>query len=210
MPASVVLLFCLGAALIALFIGFRVEFTRSREGKMLVFVALFVLPLMAAWAGFNQQMDRATSREFCLSCHIMEGYGRSLYIDDPSYIPAQHFQNNRIPADHACYVCHSNYTMFGTVSAKMHGVRHLIVQYLGRVPKPEEIKLYEPFNNRECLHCHLGARKFEEAAPHLKDASLLPSVKANQKSCLSSGCHEFVHDVGSLKDTQFWTPKEAH
>jgi len=48
MPASVILLFCLGAALIALLVGFRVNFTRSREGKMLAFVALFALPVMAA------------------------------------------------------------------------------------------------------------------------------------------------------------------
>ena len=35
MPATVIVLFCLAAALIALFVGFRVHLTRSREGKML-------------------------------------------------------------------------------------------------------------------------------------------------------------------------------
>ena len=49
MPASVIVLFCLAAALTALFIGFRVALTRSREGKMLAFIALFALPIMAAW-----------------------------------------------------------------------------------------------------------------------------------------------------------------
>ena len=48
MPATVIVLFCLAAALIALFVGFRVHLTRSREGKMLAFVALFALPVMAA------------------------------------------------------------------------------------------------------------------------------------------------------------------
>src|ERR1700680_2663356 len=114
MPPSVVLLFCIGAALIALFVGGRVHFTRSREGKMLAFVALFALPVMAAWAGFSVQMDRAESKKFCLPCHIMNGFGKSLHIDDASYIPAAHFQNNRVPRDQACYTCHTNYTMFGT------------------------------------------------------------------------------------------------
>jgi cytochrome c-type protein NapC len=207
MPASVILLLCFSAALIALFVGFRVHLTRSREGKMLAFVALFALPVMAAWAGFSEQMDRAESTKFCLSCHIMSDFGKSLYIDDPSYIPAAHFQNNRVPRDQACYTCHTNYTMFGTVTAKMHGLRHLWVQYVGTVPKPENIKLYDPYNNRECLHCHLGARSFEQASPHNKTADLLTNIKANKLSCVSSGCHEFVHDVGSLKDDTFWKGK---
>ena len=207
MPAPIVLSLCIGAAFIALFVGFRVHRTRSREGKMLAFVALFALPVIAAWAGFSEQMDRAESTKFCLSCHIMSDFGKSLHIDDPSYIPAAHFQNNRVPRDHACYTCHTEYTMFGTITAKMHGVRHLWVQYVGTVPKPENIKLYDPYNNRECLHCHLGARSFEEASPHNKTADLLSNIKVNKLSCVSSGCHEFVHDVASLKDDSFWKEK---
>src|SRR5665213_1178060 len=194
MPPSVVLSLCIGSALIALFVGFRTHLTRSREGKMLAFIALLALPVMAAWAGFSEQMYRAESTKFCLSCHVMSDFGKSLYIDDPSYIPAAHFQNNRVPRDQACYTCHTNYTMFGTVTAKMHGLRHLWVQYVGTVPKPENIKLYDPYNNRECLHCHLGARSFEQASPHNKTADLLTNIIANKLSCVSSGCHEFVHD----------------
>jgi len=119
MPASVIVLFCLAAALIALFIGFRVTLTRSREGKMLAFIALFALPIMAAWTGFSKQMERAESTQFCLSCHVMADFGRSLYIDDRSYIPAAHFQNNRIPRDRACYTCHTEYTMFGPTKSKI-------------------------------------------------------------------------------------------
>jgi hypothetical protein len=36
------------------------------------------------------------------------------------------------------------------------------VYYFSTPPAPGNIKLYQPFNNRECLHCHLGARSFEE------------------------------------------------
>ena len=207
MPATVIVVFCLAAALIALFVGFRVQLTRSREGKMLAFIALFALPVIAAWAGFSEQMDRATSTKFCLSCHVMTDFGKTLHVDDPSFIPAAHFQNNRVPRDHACYTCHTNYTMFGTVTAKMHGLRHLWVQYAGTVPKPEQIKLYEPFNNRECLHCHLGARTFEQASAHTKSPDLLNKITSNQLSCVSSGCHEFVHDIAGLKDATFWKEK---
>jgi len=204
MAATIVILFIATTAAIVLLVGFRARWTRSREGKILAFIALCVLPIAAAWGGFSEQMERAESTQFCLSCHVMTDFGRSLYVDDPSYLPARHFQNNRVPRDRACYTCHTDYAMFGTVRAKLRGLRHIQVQYFGAIPKPEEIKLYSPYNNRECLHCHLGARRFEEGSGHHKTADLLQKVKSGQQSCLSSGCHDIVHDVGSLKDAAFW------
>jgi cytochrome c-type protein NapC len=204
MPVWIIPVFVLATTALALVIGLRSRLTRSREGKILAFVGLFVLPVGAVAIGFSEQMERAESTTFCLSCHVMAGYGQSLSIDDPSYIPARHFQNHLVPREQACYTCHTDYTMFGTVSAKMRGLHHLQVQYLGTVPKPEEIKLYVPYNNRECLHCHLGQRVFEEASPHHKSPELLAEIKSNRRSCISSGCHEFIHDVGSLKDAKFW------
>jgi cytochrome c-type protein NapC len=204
MPFSITLTLIVLSVALLLFVGLRASVTRSREGKMLAFVALLVFPVVSVWAGFSEHMERATSTSFCLSCHVMEGYGKSLRVDDRSYIPARHFQNNLIPRDHACYTCHTDYAMFGTIRSKIRGTRHLWVQYMGTVPKPEEIRLYEPFNNRECLHCHLGSRKFEEATAHHKTPELLDTVKANKRSCVSSGCHDTIHDVGSLKDATFW------
>jgi hypothetical protein len=94
--------------------------------------------------------------------------------------------------------------MFGTIHSKIRGMRHVWVQYVAGAPKPEEIKLYEPFNNRECLHCHVGARKFEEATAHHRTPDLLDSVKSGKRSCMSNGCHDTIHDVGSLKDAPVW------
>jgi hypothetical protein len=94
--------------------------------------------------------------------------------------------------------------MFGGFRAKLHGLKHIYVHYLRTPPAPEAIRLYDPYSNRECLYCHLGARSFEEGAVHAADPALLPAVKANKTSCLSSGCHEVVHNGGSLKDTKFW------
>jgi len=134
----------------------------------------------------------------------MADHGKSLYNDDPSFLPARHFQNNSVPRDHACYTCHTDYAMFGTVRAKLRGLRHLQVQYLGTIPTPEEIKLYQPYNNRECLHCHMGARNFESASPHNKTADILTNAKSGKLSCISAGCHEFIHDVASIKDQTIW------
>jgi len=198
-------LIALSLMLIALLVA-RPQMTSTRGGKMLAFLVLFALPLLCMAVGVSSEMQRSKSTQFCLSCHVMEGYGRSLYIVDPAHLPAAHFQNHRVPADQACYTCHTNYAMFGGFRAKLHGLRHVYVQYLGTIP--QQIHLYEPYNNRECLHCHLGARSFEEGVVHNADPDLLPAVKANKVSCLSSGCHDTVHDVSRLKDLTFWKPKE--
>lgn len=94
--------------------------------------------------------------------------------------------------------------MFGTFKVKLRGLRHVYIYYFSTPPAPEEIKLYEAFNNRECLHCHLGARSFEEGVVHNADPATLPAVKANRLSCISSGCHETVHSVATLNNVKFW------
>src|SRR2546426_3002105 len=178
--------------------------TASRGGKILAFLVLFVLPLLCMAIGVSSEVERSKSTAFCLSCHIMEPYGKSLRVDDPAYLAAAHCQNHRVPVDEACYTCHTNYAMFGTAKAKLRGLRHVYIYYFTTPPPPEKIKLYESFNNRECLHCHEGARSFEQGAIHNSDPYLLPAIKANKKSCLSSGCHEVVHNVGTLANVKFW------
>jgi len=192
------------SVLLAILVALRTDITRVRDGRILAFVALFLLPSLALWAGASEHMDRAKTTEFCLSCHVMEDYGRSLYVDDKGYLPAAHFQNNRIPRDRACYTCHTNYTMFGGAKDKWRGLHHVYVQYLGTIPKTGEIKLYVPFNNRECLHCHAGSRSYLETSAHQKSPDLLQKVSNNELSCMSSRCHDTSHDVATLADATFW------
>jgi cytochrome c-type protein NapC len=196
-------------AVLGLLTALRPELTAARGGKILAFVALCVLPILCMWAGLNEQLERSTSTQFCLSCHVMAKYGASLYVDDKSYIPASHFQNNRVPRDHACFTCHTDYTMFGDYKAKWRGVHHVWVQYIGKIPRPEDIKLYTPYNNRECLHCHAGARSYEESSSHHKTPDMLARAAANQISCMSSNCHDTVHGIADLGDAPVWKLEEG-
>jgi cytochrome c-type protein NapC len=196
-----ILLIALTVALIAVFV-IRPQTTATTAGKIAAFLGFFAFPLLCVGMGFSSQMDNSKSKRFCLSCHIMEPYGKSLWIDDPGHVPASHFQNHRVPPDQACYTCHTNYAMFGGFKAKLNGLHHVYMQYLGKPHNP--IRLYEPYNNRECLHCHQGARSFEEGAVHTADPDLLPAVKANKLSCLSSGCHDVVHNADQLSKVKFW------
>jgi cytochrome c-type protein NapC len=204
MPIAAIMVLLGLSALLAGVMVFRPAITIHPGGKILAFGVLFFLPVFCLAVGMNSEMQRSKSTAFCLSCHIMEPYGKSLHVDDPSFLAASHFQNHRVPADEACYTCHTNYAMFGSFKAKMGGLRHVYVHYLKTEPKPEDIQLHEPFHNRECLHCHEGARSFEEGAVHTADPELLPAVKANRLSCISSGCHDVVHNLRQLDKVKFW------
>ncbi|MGH9505204.1 MAG: NapC/NirT family cytochrome c [Terriglobales bacterium] len=199
----IVVLVLFSAVLIGVLVA-RPGITATRGGKILAFLVLFFLPVFCGVMGVSSEMERAKTTAFCLSCHTMEPFGKSLYIDDPNHIPAAHFQNHRVPAGEACYTCHTDYAMFGSLKVKLDGLRHVYIYYLGTPPAPANIKLYQPFNNRECLHCHLGARSFEEGVVHNADPATLRAIKTNKLSCMSSGCHELVHDIPHLKEAKFW------
>lgn len=206
MALSVLVLFGLIglAAILLLLLFFRPGVTRTPEGKILAFMTLFVAPGLALAGGAMTHLDHSKSTEFCLKCHVMEKYGKSLHVDDKEFLAAQHYQNNRVPRDHACFTCHTDYAMFGGVRAKMRGLRHVAVQYFGK--PPEKIKLYIPYNNRECLHCHLGSRTFEESSGHRGEDVSMADLKSGKTSCLTAGCHDVAHGVDELEDAEFWDP----
>ena len=200
--SSILIAVILASMALVGYLVIRPSVTATRGGKILAFVSLLVFPTLAGSLGAVEHLEHSKSTAFCLSCHVMQDYGRSLRIDDRSYLPAVHFQNNLVPRDQACYTCHTNYTMYGDLRSKLRGLNHVYVQYLGRIPSP--LKLYQPYHNRECLHCHLGARSFEEGAAHTQDPKTLPMIKANQLSCSSTDCHNFVHRVDRLNESKFW------
>jgi nitrate/TMAO reductase-like tetraheme cytochrome c subunit len=193
---AVTILVVLSIILIGLLV-LRPSLTAVTGGKILAFIALFILPISALGLGSVAHLQHATSTNFCLSCHPMEAYGKSLRIDDPTYIPASHFQNNRIPRGEACYTCHTTYAMFGGLKAKLGGLRHVYIYYFGTVPA--KLALYEPYNNRECLHCHAGMRVFEESSPHKE---MMGQLGSNEMSCLT--CHNKTHDVQNADKLKFW------
>src|SRR5262249_5092212 len=131
----------------------------SLGGKPFGFAALFVLPVGAALMGVDAHVEHTKETSFCTSCQVMARHGRRLRGDDVSLLPASHYEGGGVPGARACFACHTTYTMYGDWAAKIRGARHVWHNYIGKVP--EKLKLYQPYNNRECLHCHEGARRFE-------------------------------------------------
>lgn len=179
--------------LVALFVEQQVVL--RTWGKILFFLAAIALPTLVVTATTALNIKNSENVSFCLSCHEMGVYGNSLKENDNEMIPAIHYQNNWVKQEVACYQCHTDYTMFGTIKAKIRGVRHVYVHYMKGAPK--KMKLYEPYNNRECLRCHENAKNFAKTSKHKQDPEMLVRLKTNKQSCMDKGCHDVTHEVSA-------------
>ena len=202
----IVLLFISFSLVLLIVILTKPILMEKKRGKIIAFAGIFLFPGISAVAGLFLTMSNATTVEFCLSCHEMESYGKSLTIDDEEYFVANHFLNNRLPEDHACYTCHTSYTMFGDVESKIRGLKHLYVHYLGSIP--DTIKLYSKFLNRECLHCHSGGKDYILSEAHNETETMLEDMRKDKVSCITAGCHDVAHGVHDFEDLDFWKEEQ--
>lgn len=177
------------------------ELVRHSSGRFLLLVAAVLLPLAVSGGGVLAGVKRSSETQFCISCHEMEPYGRSLFVDNPESLPAAHYQQRLITREQTCYACHTDYAMFGDVKAKLNGLKHVWVHYV--TGAPDKIELYQPYPNYNCLHCHDDARGFLEVSEHRKDPAALQS---GEVSCLS--CHDVGHDLEGAAKGPFWQAAE--
>jgi cytochrome c-type protein NapC len=169
---------------------------------------MFVMPIGLIQVGISKSINETKKMEFCTSCHEMQVYGLSLHVDDPEYLPAVHYQNGLVPRVTTCYTCHTDYTLYGDVSAKFNGLKHMWIHFFGDIPAPGEFKTYTPYPNDNCLQCHKGARRFEKKSSHTTKGVTLEMLYSNQKSCVSSGCHDKIHDIKNLGHKDIWGTPE--
>jgi cytochrome c-type protein NapC len=195
--AFTVAVLALLTALAIFLVAHQPALTATRRGKAFAFVSFFVMPLAITGLAAAAHLEKAKTTEFCLSCHVMEPYGQSLGFADTDALPASHFQNRLVPRETACYTCHTTYTLFGDLKAKMNGMKHVWIYYTGQTPA--KISLYQPYRNRECLSCHGESRSYLESAGH---EGLLPELRVDTTSCLD--CHSLVHDAQNLPAHAVW------
>jgi cytochrome c-type protein NapC len=194
--------FVLLVALVAIVAGFMLYFSSerlvaSRAGRLAMLLGVALLPSVALVGGASYAYEESSTTEFCLSCHEMDNHGKSLFVDDTTALPAVHYQKRLVDRDHACFACHTDYAMFGDVKAKINGLRHVWVHYLGEAP--ETLELYAPYSNANCLHCHDDARSFVEAAVHHDH---LDALYTGEQSCLQ--CHAKGHALDQVEQGNFW------
>jgi cytochrome c-type protein NapC len=189
----------LAVALVAaavVFFGLH-QLLASKWGRRALLVGAALLPLAASAGSFKAGVEESSRTRFCLRCHEMNDYGKSLFADNRKALPAVHFQDRLIDRENACYTCHTDYAMFGDVKAKLNGLKHVYVHYLGKVP--DKIALYQPYPNYNCLHCHEDARGFVEAPAH---RAVSGQIASGALSCLK--CHTVAHDMAAVRERRFW------
>ena len=191
-------LFSLGSALlaVAILVWFLVRKPALVRGtKIALLFGFGVFPISAAFTGNLAGYQKTMDRSFCGSCHTMEPYVADSNSAESTTLAAIHGRNELF-GDQNCYTCHADYGMFGTVSTKLNGMRHVWEYYTEykSVPIDEflvRVKLYRPYPNRNCTHCHsTETPNWQRVDEHVSAGEL---IAAGDLSCASAGCHGPAH-----------------
>ncbi len=197
LPAPLIVALVAGLGIVTLlFLGAR-SLAGQTVGRIVLLVGLVALPLLLSVGNISYGFHQSSTTTFCLSCHEMKDYGKSLFVDSRQALSAVHYQNRFVDRETVCYSCHKDYAMFGDVTAKLNGLRHVWAHYVAGVPK--KIELYHPYPNSNCLHCHDDMRRFVEGPAH---KPVMTALYAGTTSCLS--CHRVAHDMAKVQAGDFW------
>lgn len=197
LPAVIIVSLIVAAVLIfAAYLGAPI-LVEQRWGRIALLVGIVVVPTLISGASLTYGVRESSTTRFCLSCHEMQPYGKSLFADNRRALSATHYQNRLIDRDRTCYSCHADYGLFGDIKAKVNGLRHVWAHYSGRIP--EKIALYQPYATSNCLKCHDDGRRFQEAPGH---APVLRELTEGRRSCLT--CHTPAHDMAAVADGHLW------
>lgn len=166
--------------------------------KVWLLLGLGVFPIGAAMAGNIQGYETTKQRTFCASCHVMSPQVSDSDNPDGTSLSSRHARNALFGAEN-CYVCHADYGMFGTVTTKLGGLKHVWMYYTRYMNVSAEeakktIHLYKPYPNDSCMQCHSTTLSLWNAVPDHKAA--LEALRASRLSCASNGCHGYAHPNG--------------
>ncbi len=200
LPTSPLALVGLGSAAVAatillVFLVRRPPLTHTVRVGLLLGLGFF--PVMTALTGNVAGYEQTKQRNFCGSCHVMIPHASD--SDDPksTSLAARHARNALI-GDENCYACHADYGMFGTITTKMGGMRHVWLYYTeyrtqSLAEAQKTIHLRAPYPNGNCMHCHSTRVEIWSKVPD--HASSLDDVRSGRVSCASAGCHGFAHPM---------------
>jgi nitrate/TMAO reductase-like tetraheme cytochrome c subunit len=192
------LLLALGSAVMSIaFLGWYVVKARplTRTVKIVLLFGIGVFPIATAATGNVAGYHATKATRFCSSCHVMTPYGEDSWNPASTSLAAKHARNDAFGHEN-CYTCHADYGMFGTITTKIGGMRHVYEQLfhfrqLDVTTALERIEIRNPFQNSACMRCHSTQNPAWNAIGD--HASSLVDVRANKVSCASEGCHGFAH-----------------
>ena len=191
-------LFALACAVLSvILLGWYVARARplTRGIKVVLLFGIGVFPLATATTGNVAGFHATKTTRFCSSCHVMVPYGADSWDPKSTSLAAKHARNEAFGGEN-CYHCHADYGMFGTITTKIGGMRHVYEQLtnyrnLDINTALERIHIRRPFQNTACMRCHSTQNPaWNTIGDH---ASSIVDVRAGTLSCASEGCHGFAH-----------------
>jgi cytochrome c nitrite reductase small subunit len=172
-------------ALIGFVLLFRRRHIAAAASQWMLFIGICVMPLPVMLLGSAVGLERAKDVSFCQQCHVMRHFVTDMQDPRSERLAAVHFKNRYIQRSH-CYVCHTDYGLFGTMEAKMAGMGHIWKESTGSYTLP--VRMSKPYRFMICLDCHAQSAKFEKVKQH---QGLVPKVARGEAGCTS--CHGSSH-----------------
>jgi hypothetical protein len=154
---------------------------------------ILFLPVAAYGLGALLLMEDSKTVRFCGSCHVMTPIVASLSAEGDS-LAAVHYRRGLVSHEEACFVCHSGYGIWGTVDAKMAGIRHMLRTAAHDYKFPIEHR--GPFDIDSCLSCHARSATFRGVGAH-QDPDTQQALFKREMSCTGI-CHSAGHPEEAL------------
>lgn len=167
----------------------------SRPVKLALLLGIGVFPIMTAGSGNYAGFAATKHRTFCGSCHVMTPYQMDVQDTDSKSLAAIH-SRNQVFGDESCYTCHADYGMFGAISTKMAGMRHVYHYLLSYRNMPlatsrTDIHIRSEFRSEICKRCHTTTAPGWLSVPDHR--GLRAELQSGEVTCLGSGCHGPAH-----------------
>jgi nitrate/TMAO reductase-like tetraheme cytochrome c subunit len=166
----------------------------NRLTKTMLLLGLGVFPLIVSLTGNIASFEYTLTRSFCGSCHVMGPYLRDAEDPKSNSLAAMHSRNHKF-GENSCYTCHADYQMFGAITTKQNGMKHLfkyITEYADTGPDGEggpTIHLYKPFKSEACMQCHsTSAKRYLE-----QHADTVEQIRSGEVNCID--CHDDIHPL---------------
>jgi cytochrome c-type protein NapC len=168
----------------------------GRTTKVILLFGLGIFPLGVALTGNIAGFEYTLQRQFCGSCHVMLPYTEDAADPHSNSLAAIHSRNHAF-GEESCYTCHADYKLFGAMTTKANGLKHLyyyITEYSSTGPYGEggpKIHMYKPFQNGMCTRCH------STTAPNwLKNeehAGVVEDLRKGDMKCIDCHSGEKIH-----------------
>ncbi len=168
----------------------------GRFTKVMLLFGLGVMPLGVALTGNIAGFEYTLNRKFCASCHVMLPYTEDAADPKSTSLAAIHSRNSAF-GEESCYTCHADYKIFGTITTKLNGLKHLyyyVTEYANTGPYGEggkPIHMYKPFQNGMCTRCHsTEAPRWTQVEDH---AGMIDDIRSGSTKCIDCHSGDKIH-----------------